>query len=328
MHIDTHNHFAVPEYIDLLLNRRTFPYMERSGDDIIFHVSDMDTYTLPAGMFRLEDRVNDMDEAGVDMHVVSCIVPAGEVADDPVLNVELAAAANEGIAQIQKQNPERFVGMGTLPLLDPDASVKELDRAVNELGLRSMMLTSNVAGKQLHEPDLWPIYERAEELGVVLMIHPSWPVMAKHLEGWTMAVNMGFLFDSSVAMMRVILSGVMEKYPNLQWVLCHLGSTLPFLMGRLNRSGGPRAGHWGENDKGPWEYFKRVHIDTVSRLRPAIMFARELMGNDMIMFGTDYPYATIPPMKADVTELDLPEADRDAILGGNAARLFGIDTNG
>ena len=82
------------------------------------------------------------------------------------------------------------------------------------------MLTSNVAGKQLHEPDLWPIYERAEELGVVLMIHPSWPVMAKHLEGWTMAVNMGFLFDSSAAMMRVILSGVMEKYPNLQWVLC------------------------------------------------------------------------------------------------------------
>ena len=64
MHIDTHNHFAVPEYINLLLNRRTFPYMERSGDDIIFHVSDMDTYTLPAGMFRLEDRVNDMDEAG------------------------------------------------------------------------------------------------------------------------------------------------------------------------------------------------------------------------------------------------------------------------
>ena len=324
MHIDTHNHFAVPEYINLLLGRRTYPYMERSGDDIIFHVSDMDTYTLPPGMHRLEARVEDMEEAGVDMHVMSCIVPAGEVADDPVLNVELALAANEGIAQIQRDNPDRFVGMGTLPLLDPTASLKELDRMDSGLGLRSIMLTSNVAGKQLHEPDLWPIYERAEQLGAVMMIHPSWPEMAHHLQGWTLAVNVGFLFDSSAAMMRIILSGVMERYPNLQFVLCHLGSTLPYLMGRINRTGGPRAGHWGENDKGPWEYFKKVHIDTVSRLRPAIMFARELMGNDKIMFGTDYPYATMPPMKADVTELEIPDADRDAILGGNAARLFGI----
>ena len=107
------------------------------------------------------------------------------------------------------------------------------------------MLTSNVAEKQLHEADLWPVYERAEELGVVMMIHPSWPVMAHHMEGWTMAVNMGFLFDSSTAMMRIILSGVMEKYPNLQFVLCHLGSTLPFLMGRLNRTGGPASGALG-----------------------------------------------------------------------------------
>ena len=167
--------------------------MERSGDDIIFHVSDMDTYTMPAGMHRLETRVTDMDEANVDMHVMSCIVPAGEVADDPVLNVELAAAANEGIAQIQKDNPDRFLGMGTLPLLNADAAVKELDRAVNQLGLRSMMLTSNVAGKQLHEEDLWPVYERAEELGVVMMIHPSWPVMAHHLEGWIGSSGARFL---------------------------------------------------------------------------------------------------------------------------------------
>ena len=328
MNIDAHNHFAVPDYIKLLLGRKNTPRMERQGDGYVFHVSSMDTYVLPDGMFRLESRVADMDTAGADMHVMSCIVPAGEVANDPVLNVELAKAANEGIAQIQKEHPDRFLGMGTLPLLNAEESLSELDRLVTQLGLKSVMLTSNVAGKQLDAPDLWPIYERAEELGVVLMIHPSWPVMDHHLEGWTIAVNLGFLFDSSVAMMRIILSGVMEKYPDLNFVLCHLGGTLPYLMGRLNRTGGPRSGHWGENDKPPFEYFKRVHIDTVSRHRPAIVFAGEMMGTEKLLFGTDYPYSTIPPMMTDVLELDIPQADKDAIMGENAARLFQIETGG
>lgn len=326
MIIDTHNHFAVPEYIELLMARKGFPSMERHEDGYLIHVSPMDTYVLPDGMFRLESRIADMDASGTDLHVMSTIVPAGETDPDPVLNVELAKAANEGIARAQRQHPDRIVGMATLPLLDPAESLRELDRAVNDLNLHSVMLTSNVAGKQLDAEDLWPVYQRAEELGVILMIHPSWPVMAEHLKGWTLAVNLGFLFDSTTAMVRIILSGVMERFPNLQFILCHLGSTVPYVIGRLNRTGGPRSGHWGENDKPPLEYFKRVYVDTVSRHRPAIMMARETMGIGKLLFGTDYPYSVIPPMMADVTELDLPQQEKDAVLGGNAATLFSIDS--
>ena len=324
MIVDVHNHFAVPEYIELLLGRSGFPSMERQDDGYLIHVSPMDTYTLPDGMFRLDTRMEEMERSGVDRHVMSVIVPAGEVSGDRNLNIELAQAANEGLARIQREEPGRFTTMATLPLLDGETSVKELDRAVNELGLRSLMITSNVAGKQLDSEDLWPVYARAEQLEVPIMIHPSWPVMADHLQGWTMAVNLGFLFDSSVAMMRIILSGVMDRFPRLTFILCHLGSTIPYVIGRLNRTGGPRTGNWGNNDQAPFEYFKRVYIDTVSRHRPAIMMAKQTMGHDRLLFGTDYPYGTIDPMIADVMENDLTGAEKDAIMSGNAAQVFGL----
>ena len=324
MIVDVHNHFAVPEYIELLLGRSGFPSMERQDDGYLIHVSPMDTYALPDGMFRLDARMEEMERSGVDRHVMSVIVPAGEVAGDRGLNTELAQAANDGLARIQREEPGRFTTMATLPLLDGEASVRELDRAVNELGLRSVMITSNVAGKQLDSEDLWPVYARAEQLGVPIMIHPSWPVMAEHLEGWTLAVNLGFLYDSSVAMMRIILSGVMERFPRLTFILCHLGSTIPYVIGRLNRTGGPRTGNWGNNDRAPFEYFKRVYIDTVSRHRPAIVMAKQTMGADRLLFGTDYPYGTIDPMIADVMENDLTDAEKDAIMSANAAQLFGL----
>ncbi len=324
MIVDVHNHFAVPEYLELLMGRTGFPSVERQGDGYLIHVSPMDSYVLPDGMFRLDTRMEEMEQSNVDRHVMSVIVPAGEVADDRSLNIELAQAANEGLARIQREQPGHFTTMATLPLLDADASVRELDRAVNELGLRSVMITSNVAGKQLDSEDLWPVYARAERLGIPLMIHPSWPVMAQHLEGWTLAVNLGFLFDSSVAMMRVILSGVMDQFPRLTFILCHLGSTIPYVIGRLNRTGGPRSGNWGNNSQAPFEYFKRVYIDTVSRHRPSIVMAKQTMGHDRLLFGTDYPYGTIDPMIADVVENDLTDAEKDAIMSENAVRLFGL----
>ena len=324
MIVDVHNHFAVPEYIELLLGRSGFPSMERQDDGYLIHVSPMDTYTLPDGMFRLDARMEEMERSGVDRHIMSVIVPAGEVAGDRTLNIELAQAANEGLARIQREEPGRFTTMATLPLLDGETSVRELNRAVNELGLQSVMITSNVAGKQLDSEDLWPVYARAEQLEVPIMIHPSWPVMAEHLQGWTMAVNLGFLFDSSVAMMRIILSGVMDRFPRLTFILCHLGSTIPYVIGRLNRTGGPRTGNWGNNDQAPFEYFKRVYIDTVSRHRPAIVMAKQTMGHDRLLFGTDYPYGTIDPMIADVMENDLTGAEKDAIMFGNAAQVFGL----
>ncbi|MBI4235883.1 MAG: amidohydrolase [Chloroflexi bacterium] len=183
-----------------------------------------------------------------------------------------------------------------------------------------------MAGRTLDSPDLWPVYERAEQLGVPLMIHPSWPIMTEHLQGWTLAVNLGFLFDSSAAMMRIILSGVMEQYPKLTFILCHLGSVIPYVIGRLNRRGGPRTGQWGVNDRPPFDYFKRVYVDTVSRHRPAILCARATLGVDRLMFGTDYPYGPIPPMMADVLELEIPQHEKDAVMGGNAQSLFRIRT--
>lgn len=325
MNIDVHNHFAPQEYIDILLGQKGFPSIENLADGYRINVTPNWIYPLQKGMFQLEQRLEDMDAGEVNLQVISPIMPAGETSQDPGLNLALAQAANEGLSRLVKRHPTRFLGMATLPLLKPQEAVQELDRAVNQLGLKAVMLTSNVGGQFLDREELEPVYQLAERLGVPIMIHPSWPVAAEHLQGWNLPSGVGFLVDTTTAMWRIILSGVMERYPNLQFILCHLGSLIPYIFGRIGGMGRSGfGGRQGENPHPPGEYFKRVYVDTVSHHRPAIMCAHATLGVDKLMLGSDYPYQPVQPHMEDVKALPIPESEKAAILGDNAARLFGI----
>ena len=324
MRIDIHNHFAPAEYLELLIGQKGYPSVERRNGGYFLQVEPLQAYQLQPGMFQVETRLKDMDAAGIDIHVVSCIVPAGEVTPDPGLNLALAQAANEGIARVVREHPERFVGMATLPLLTPSEAVKELDRAVNELGFRAVMLTSNVGGKSLDDLDLWPVYERLEELDVPAMIHPSWPLMIPQaMRQWRMVQVLGFLFDTTLAMTRIILSGLMERYPNLKFILCHCGSTIPYVIGRINRGAGLGSEGTAEiGDRPPSEYFKRVYLDTVCYHQPSIMLAYATSGLDQLLYGSDYPYGPIAPTVVDVEGLEIPQEEKAAIMSENARRLL------
>ena len=325
MRIDIHNHFAPVEYMEVLSGRQSYPNTVANAQGWVLNVDPIQSYQLQPGMHLMERRIEDMDAAGIDTHVVSIICPAGETGKDPGLNVDLAQAANEGLARVVRENPQRFVGMGSLPLLDPQQAVAEASRAVNELGMRAFMVTSNVAGKMLDDEDLMPVYERIQQLDVPIMIHPSWPLMAsiEPLRDWRMVQVLGFLYDTTLAMMRLILSGTMERFPELKIILCHCGSTIPYLMGRINRGAGITGREWAGKATGlPADYFQRVYMDTVCYHPPAIMLAHGMSGPDKLLFGSDYPYGPMEPTVADVEGLPIPEHERTAILSENAKALL------
>ena len=199
-----------------------------------------------------------------------------------MVNDEFAA----GIAA----HPGRFSALATLPLNDPRASVKELERAVRQLGLRGAMLFSNVNGVALADPRFEPLYELANDLEAVLYIHPTDPVGVEAMKDFWLMPLVGFLFDTTLAAAKLVYSGVPERYPKITWVLTHLGGAIPYLAERLDR------GHRAFKEcrvniqRPPSEYLKKFYFDTVNFNTDALKLAIAFAGADHLMAGSDYAH--------------------------------------
>ncbi|MEQ1691193.1 MAG: amidohydrolase family protein, partial [Gemmatimonas sp.] len=218
----------------------------------------------------------------------------------------------------------RFAALATLPLNDPKASVVEFRRAVEQLGMPGAMLFSNVNGVALADERYWPLYEVANELGAVLHIHPTNPASVEQMRDYWLMPLVGFLFDTTIAAAHLVYSGVAERFPRITWVLSHLGGAIPYLAERLDRGYEAFPECRANISKAPSEYLKRWHYDTVNFDPSALEFAIGFAGADRIMAGSDYPHAigSIPSMKRALQAITVNDADRAAILGGNAARVY------
>jgi aminocarboxymuconate-semialdehyde decarboxylase len=233
---------------------------------------------------------------------------------------------NDSFARIVADKKGRFASLATLPLNDPEASVKEFNRACGELGFRGAMLFSNVNGVALADQRFWPLYEAANERGAVLHIHPTDPAgVEAMLDYWLMPL-VGFLFDTTLAAAKLVFSGVPERFPRIRWALGHLGGAIPYLAERLDRGYRAFPDCRVSIGRPPSEYLKHFYFDTVNFDPKALRLAIEFAGADHILAGSDYPHqiGSIPLMKESIGSLDISEQERAAIFGGNAARLLGL----
>ncbi|MGH2397745.1 MAG: amidohydrolase family protein, partial [bacterium] len=225
-----------------------------------------------------------------------------------------------------REKRDRFTALATLPLNDPAASVKELGRAWEQLGLRGAMLFSNVNGVALSDRRFWGLYEVADELGAVLYIHPTHPVGVEAMMDYWLMPLVGFLFDTTLAAAALVFSGVAERFPRIRWVLGHLGGAIPYLAERLDR--GFRAFRECRTHitEPPSAYFKRFYYDTVNFDVRALELAVDFAGADHILAGSDYPHqiGSLELMFASVGALNLSQAGKADILGNNAAQLLRI----
>lgn len=310
-------------YIRKFEGRSEPPMIEKIGESFLFRYGPGSQYMITKDSYDVPTKLAAMDKAGVDMAVLSINVPGAETLSVSEGN-DLARMVNDEYAEVVAAHPDRFLALTTLPYRDTDAALKELDRASTELGFRGIMFWSNIGGMPVSDESLWPIYEMAEALDQPIVIHPTRPVMADELREYGLEIVVGFMFDTSLAALKLIFSGVMERYPKLKFVLPHAGSTLPYLCGRIDYQSRIIPGSWKNLTALPSEYIKRLYTDTVCLSKPTLKLAFDFFGCDKVLFGTDFPYWEMEPSVSLVEEMDVSEEERSLIFQGNAERILKI----
>ena len=322
--VDVHNHFYPPEYLAALRSGKSVVRVtvDSSGNPHIHYPGDYNV-AVP-GHRDIAYRHEVLEREGVDTQIITLTTPGTHV-ETPAYAADLATLVNDAFAAIIAERGPRFSALATLPLNDPAASVKEFRRSIEELQLPGAMLFSNVNGVALADERFWPLYEAADAYGAVLHIHPTSPVGVEAMKEYWLMPLVGFLMDTTLAAAHLVFSGVGERFPNIKWVLSHLGGAVPYMAERFDRGFHAFEDCRRNIDRPPSDYLKTWYYDTVNFDPQALKLAIAFAGADHILAGSDYPHqiGSIPSMLQALRGLDISEADKTAILGGNAARVYG-----
>jgi len=274
-----------------------------------------------------EQRIADMDLMGIDIQAISPAPRQTYYGADPDRGLATARILNDEIAEMCGKYPDRFTGLGTVPFQAPEVAIAELDRLHKSLGFRGIEIMTHVAGEDLSEPRFRPIWQRIEELGLLVFIHPDGFTEARRFKDHYFANVIGNPLDSTVAVHHLIFGGVLEDHPGLKIVVAHGGGYLPAYSGRIDHAASARPDCCEKIKEMPTTYLKRLYFDALVYTHHQLQYLVEEYGVDHILVGTDYP--------ADMGEIDpigfiegcsgLDDAARRAILGKNAARLLGLE---
>lgn len=274
-----------------------------------------------------DQRIKEMDEAGIDLQVISHAPPGAQGVKDTDA-VSWARRANDRLHAAILQHPNRFAGFAAVPTSDAAAGADELERAVTALGFKGAMINSLTEGPFLDDTRYWPIFERAAALDVPIYLHPADPnpiIMSAYYKGYAethpmfVRAGWGFMVETGTQAMRLVLSGVFEAYPRLKIILGHLGETIPYQIARIDEA---------LSRDTPMKNFREVFTEhfyvTTSGFfsTPAMQCCIDEIGIDRVLFSIDWPYASNTAGVKWMSECALPDSDKDKILSGNAKRLL------
>ena len=327
--IATEEAFAIPEQFEAW--RELLRSNQSYDPDLFLARAQTDGGPLSHRLLDLdEERLRIMDEAGIAMHLLS-LTSTGVQALDTERAVSLARLANDRLAAAIARHPHRYAGLASIAPQDPARAVKELERAIKELKLNGVIINSHTRGEYLDEEKYWPILEAAEALEAPIYIHPRSPspAMAQpyrkyHLEHaiW------GYAVETGLHGVRLIMSGVFDRYPKLKIVLGHMGENIPYSLYRMDwmHSRAPVAMDRPKLRLRPSDYFKQNFMITTSGVNwhAPLKFCIEVLGADNIMWAVDYPYQETHEAVRYMNEAPISEADRHKIFHGNAERVFRI----
>lgn len=321
MIVDFHNHYYPAAYLDAVRagGMKVKMDYDADGNPRLHYPGDYNI--LVPGHRDLDFRERVLDELGVTHQILTFTTP-GVHYEEPANAVRLARVVNDAFAADVARR-KHFSALVTLPLNDPGASVDELQRGVRDLGFAGAMVFSNVNGTGLDHAAYMKLWEKADELGAVIYIHPAHPLGVEAMEEYWLMPLVGFLMDTTLAAGKLVFSGIVERFPRITWVLTHMGGAVPYLAERMDRGYEAFAECRANIRERPSSYLKRFYYDTVNFDTAAQRLAIEFAGVDHIVAGSDYPHqiGSIPKMLSSIRSLPVTDADRTKILGGNAARI-------
>lgn len=273
-----------------------------------------------------EQRLADMDAMGIDVQLLSPSPAQYYHWAEPELGVQLARTVNDHIATTVMSVPDRFAGLGTLPMQHPVAALEELDRCVNKLGLRGVELCTNINGEELSASKFHPIFQRAQELGVLVFLHPMGFSDARRFASHYFNNVIGNPLDTTLALSHLIFDGVLDSYPDLKICVAHGGGFLGSYSGRMDHAWCTRPDCRLHARQKPSSYLKKMYFDTVVFEPENLEFLIRQYGHEHILLGTDYPFdmGDADPLALIEKLSGLDAAAKDAICGGNAQRLLGL----
>ncbi len=281
---------------------------------------------IESNCWQAQARLNDCQKSGVDIQVLSTVPVMFSYWAKPQDCLDLSKFLNEDLAGVVKEHPDKFAGLGTIPMQAPDLAVKELERCVNELGLLGVQIGSHVNEWNLSDPALLPVFEAANDLDAFIFVHP-WDMMGQErMTKYWLPWLVGMPAETCLAICSMIFSGIFERFPRLRVAFAHGGGSFPATVGRIEHGFKARPDLCAiDNHVNPRDYLGRFLVDSLVHDERALKFLLDSVGEDAIALGTDYPF----PLGEDepgklIESLSVSDETKAKLLGGNALKWLKI----
>jgi aminocarboxymuconate-semialdehyde decarboxylase len=323
--IDFHAHFMVPEMYAVTAAHSMF--VKSSADPSMDEETRQAVRKRDAGvvarMADVTERIGRMDAMGVDIQVLSSsLVHQLTYWAEPQESLRLERMLNDRMAEVIAANPQRLIGLGGVPLAAPELAVAELTRCMRELGLAGVGISTTARDMELGDPALRPFWEKAEELGAVVYIHPAGNTGAR-FHKWYLWNSIGQAFEEAMAIASLMYEGVLENFPRLKICISHGGGYMPYNMGRSARDYTEKAATRVNMKKSPAEYLRMLYYDSCVYETAVLEALVKRVGADRVVLGSDYPVGEAKPV-AFVESCALTAAEQERVIRRNAAELFGV----
>ena len=324
MKFDLHTHFYTEQFFQTIRDLPSeFSFGTSPSGQTIISYRGARFFGVTPAMTDVSKRLEDMDRVGIDVEVVSLSTPnvffAGAEQQPAV-----ARMINDSYAELIAIHPKRFKGFASIPMDAPGAALGELHRAIDELKLNGVILLSNIGGKPLTSPEYRQFFAEANRMKLCIFLHPMLPAQSEAFREYVLGPIIGFPFDTSLAVARMCFDGMFSEFPDIRWIVGHLGGAVPYLMERMDNGFRDFPECRAKIDQLPSFYLKRLYYDTVSFSPHTLMMARNMVGADHMVMGSDYPHllGSIDRAVTSIEDLDVTDEEKEQIFSGAALKIL------
>lgn len=322
--LDLHTHYYPPIYFDKIRDLPSeFSFDKSPSGQTIIKYRGARFFGVTPPMTDVGRRLEDMDRVGIDVEVISLSTP-NVFFTGAEHQPGIARMVNDAYAELIALHPARFKGFASIPMDAPDAALNELHRAIDELKLNGVILLSNIGGKPLTSPEYRPFFVEANRMKLCILLHPMLPANTEPFREYVLGPIVGFMFDTTLAVARLCFDGMLREFPDIRWIVGHLGGAVPYLMERMDNGWRDFPECRAKIDELPSVYLKRLYYDTVNFNPHMLMMVREMIGADRMVLGSDYPHllGSIERSVSSIESLDIPDDEKRRIFERTALSIL------